>query len=301
MFRLMIVVCIFVSLGFSQQDNAKKQANQTEGEEIILQARKVIGLDKSGEISSYSHKLKVTYFNSTTNQNYNLATFEEASLQLSGKIHVVQSSRGSLFSQLTRTWNDDKYKAIFEWESSSGQRTVKDITNQEARSVSKAVSDVLGKKTTAALQNAQKTDPKRIFTESLWTSLFPLILSHPFEKKIEFKYVGKAKSNDKMANVVDVKSANGKTYRLLFDSETNLLLMMIVSFKETNERFNGDVETKYYFSERELINGILIPKKIKIEEKATPSGQPPIVKFSNIEILEFKLNPEFKKDLFEIK
>jgi hypothetical protein len=301
MFRLIIVVCIFVSLGFSQQDNAKKQANQTEGEEIILQARKVIGLDKSGEVSSYSHKLKVTYFNNSTNQNYNLATFEEASLQLSGKIYVVQSSRGSLFSQLTRTWNDDKYKAIFEWESSSGQRTVKDVTNQEARSVSKAVSDVLGKKTTAALQNAQKTEPKKIFTESLWTSLFPLILSHPFEKKIEFIYVGKAKANDKTANVVDMKLTDGKTYRLFFDSDTHYLLMMIFNHKESNDRFVGDVEEKYYFSDREIISGILIPKKIKVEQKATASGQPPIVKFSNIEILEFKLNPEFKKDLFEIK
>lgn len=77
--------------------------------------------------------------------------------------------------------------------------------------------------------------------------------------------------------------------------------MMIVSHKETNDRFVGDVEAKYYFSERELINGILIPKKIKVEQKATASGQKPVTGFSNIEILEFKLNPEFKKDLFEIK
>ncbi len=301
MFRLIIVICIFVSLGFSQQDNAKKQTNQTEGEEIILKARKASGMDKSGEITSYFHKFKVTYFNSTTNENHNLNTFQEASLELPGKIQVVDSMSGSLFSQLTRTWNEDKYKSTFEMESSSGQRTVKDITASENKPVSKAVSDVLGKKTTTALQNSQKADPKKIFMNSLWTSLFPLILSHPFEKNIEFKYVGKAKSNDKMANVVDVKPADGKTYRLLFDTETSYLLMMIVSHKETNERFVGDVEAKYYFSERELINGVLIPKKIKVEQKATASGQPPTTGFSNIEILEFKLNPEFKKDLFEIK
>jgi hypothetical protein len=126
-------------------------------------------------------------------------------------------------------------------------------------------------------------------------------LAHPFEKKIGFKYVGKAKSNDKTANVIDVKPANGRNYRLLFDTETNHLLMMIVSFKETNERFVGDVEEKYYFSERELINGILIPKKIKVEKKATPQGKEAIIKFSNIEIVDFKINPEFKKDMFEIK
>ena len=128
-----------------------------------------------------------------------------------------------------------------------------------------------------------------------------MILSHPFEKSIKFEYVVKAKSNDRTANVIDVKPANGKIYRLLFDSETNYLLMMIVSFKENNDRFVGDIEAKYYFSERELINGLLIPKKIKVEEKITPEGKSPIVKFSNIEILDFKLNPKFDGKIFEIK
>jgi hypothetical protein len=300
MFRLIIVICIFVSLAFSQQDTAKKQANQTESEEIIQKARLAIGLDKIGEISSYFHKFKITHFSNTPNQTYSLDSFEEVSLKLPGKIQVVEGNKLPSF-QLTRTWNEDKYKAMFESESSSGQRTFKDITAEKTKPVSQAVSDVIGKKTTAALQNSQKADPKNIFMQSLWTSLFPLILSHPFEKNIEFKYVGKAKSNDKTANVVDVKPANGKTYRLLFDTETNYLLMMIVSHKESNDRFVGDVEVKYYFSERELINGILIPKKIKVEQKATASGQSPITRFSNIEILEFKLNPTLDEKIFNIK
>lgn len=126
-------------------------------------------------------------------------------------------------------------------------------------------------------------------------------MSHPFEKTVKFEYVGKAKSNDRMANVIDVKPANGKTYRLLLDSETNYLLMMIVSFKENNDRFVGDIEAKYYFSERELTGGLLIPKKIKVEEKITPDGKPPVVRFSNIEILDFKLDPKFDEKIFEIK
>ena len=296
MFRLIMVICIFVSLGFSQQDNPKKPANQTESEEIIQKARQAIGLDKSGKISSYFYKSKTTLIS----QNYNSDSFEEVNLELPGKIKVVYRNDFLKF-QLNRTWNDDKYKAIFESESSSGQRTVKDITAEENKPLSKNVSNVIGKTTTSALQNSRKADPKKIFKESLWTSIFPLILSHPFEKNIEFKYVGKAKSNDKTANVVDVKPSDGKTYRLLFDSETNYLLLMIVSHKETNERFVGDVEAKYYFSERELINGVLIPKKIKVEKKATPLGQSPITGFSNIEMLEFKLNPTLDEKIFKIK
>jgi hypothetical protein len=298
MFRFIIVIFLSASICFSQQNNEIKLSNQHEVGDIIRNARQAIGLDKSGEISTYSYKFKRSKL---LKNNNNYESFEDISLKLSDKIQVIYGSDSPFFYRLTRTWSDEKYKSISESESASGQRTVRDMTELENKPVSKNVSDVLGKKTTAALQNAQKADPKNVLKESLWTSLFPLILSHPFEKKIEFKYVGKAKSNDKTANVVDVKPANGKTYRLLFDTETNYLLMMIVSHKETNDRFVGDVEAKYYFSERELINGILIPKKIKVEQKATVSGQPPVTGFSNIEILEFKLNPEFKKDLFEIK
>lgn len=296
MFRFIVVILTLVSLGFSQQDNAKKRASQTESEEIIQKARQAIGLDKSRDISSYFYKNKTTLIT----QSGNFASFEEVSHTFPGKIRVVYIN-DFLKLQSSRTWNDDKYKAILESESSSGQRTVRDISAVESKPLSKTVSKVLGNKTTSALQNFQKADPKKIFAESLWTSIFPLTLSHPFEKKIEFKYAGKAKSNDKTAYVVDVKPSNGRTYRLLFDSETNYLLMMIVSFKETNDRFVGDVEEKYYYSERKLFGDVLVPTKIKVEKRATPAGQAPVVGFSNIEILEFELNPKFDEKVFEIK
>jgi hypothetical protein len=283
---------------FSQQSKEITQSNQIEGEEIIQKVRQVLGLNKTEQNLSYYSKFKTILL---LKNDKSLESFEEISLKLPGKIQAKYGMDSPFFSQLTRTWNDEKYKSIHELEFASGQRTVQDMTELENKSVSNAVSEVLGKKTTVALQNAQKTDPKKIFMDSLWTSLFPLILSHPFEKKIEYKYVGKAKSNDKTANVIDVKPSNGKTYRLLFDTETHYLLMMIVYHKETNDRFVGDIETKYYFSEPELTSGVLIPKKIKVEQKSTASGQKPVTRFSNIEIFEFKLNPEFKKDMFEIK
>lgn len=296
MFRLIIVVFLFVSVCFSQQNNAAKQLNQTEGEEIISKARQVSGLDQSGQIPSYRYKLKKTLLT----QNSSLESFEEASLNLPGKIQVTYGMDSPFFSRLTRTWSGEKYKSISESES-AGQRTVKDVTVEETKPISVAVSDVIGKKAATAFQEAKKIDPKTIYADSLWTSLFPLVLSHPFEKNIEFKYAGKAKSNDKTANVIDVKSTGGKTYRMLFDSETSYLLMMIVSSRESNPRFTGNVETKYYFSERELTGGVLIPKKIKIEEKITPDGKPTVLKYSNIEVVDFKLNPKFDEKTFAIK
>lgn len=303
MYKLVIFIFLFAFVSYSQQKNTVDQSNQTQAADIIRNARQAIGLGRTGEVSSYFYKSKKTILLKGFS---NYESFEEVSLEFPDKIQAVYTSKIPLSSQfpssgqLTRTWNGKKYKSILETEL-SGKRSVRDNTNEENRTISKNVSDVIGKKTAAALQNARKADPKTIFTESLWTSFFPLILSHPFEKTVKFEYVGKAKSNDRTANVIDVKPANGKTYRLLFDSETNYLLMMIVSFKETNDRFVGDIEAKYYFSEREITDGLLIPKKIKVEEKVTPEGKSPVVKFSNIEILDFKLNPKFDEKIFEIK
>lgn len=302
-FKFVVVIFLFAFVSFSQQKNTVDESNQTQATEIIRNARQAIGLDKTGKVSSYFHKSKTIIplkeFGSYEN-------FEEVSIEFPDKMQMIysgklpSSSQISSSIQLTRTWNGKKYKSISETEF-SGKRTVRDTTNEDSKPISKNVSDVIGKKTTSALQDARKADPKNIFTESLWTSFFPLILSHPFEKTVNFEYVGKAKSNDRMANVIDVKPSNGKTYRLLFDSKTNYLLMMIVSHKETNDRFVGDVEEKYYFSERELTDGLLIPKKIKVEKKATPEGKSPVVKFFNIEILDFKLNPKFDEKIFAIK
>ena len=303
MFKVVIVIFLFALIAFAQQKNTVDQSNQTQAAEIIRNARQAIGLDKTGEVSSFFYKSKKTI---PLKEFSHYEGFDEVSLEFPDKFQAVNSTKLLLsselpsLSQLTRTWNGKKYKSISEIDL-LGKRTVTDMTARENKPISKNVSDVIGKKTAAALENSRKADPKNIFTESLWTSVFPLILSHPFENNIKFEYVGKAKSNDKTANVIDVKTADGKTYRLLFDSETNYLLMMIVSFRETNDRFVGDIENKYYFSERELTGGLLIPKKIKVEEKSTPEGKSPVVKFLNIEIVDFKLNPKFDEKIFEIK
>jgi len=297
MFRLITVICIFVSLGFSQQSDVIKQSNQTEGAKIIHEARQAIGLDESSEISSYFNKFKKTLLL----QNGNMESFEEISLILPGKIQAVYGRNSPFFSQSTRTWNGEKYKSTYESESSSGQRIIRDFTAMEKKPLPLAVGNVISKETATALERSRKSDKKNILKKSLWTSLFPLIFSHPFEKNIEFKYVGKAKSDGKTASVVEVKPIGGKTYRLFFDTETNYLLLMITSEKLKNGRLVRDFETKYYFSERELIDGVLIPKKIKIEKKITFKGKAPIVQFFIIEILDFKLNPTLDEKGFDIK
>ncbi len=293
-----IAIVLFVSsICFSQQSDLITQSNQTKGSEIIRKARHAIGVDKKGEISSYFNKIGETLLI----QNLSLESFEEVSFILPDKIQAVYGSDSPRYLRLTRTWNGEKYNSVFESESPSGQRTVKDVTAREKRPLSIAAGNVISKETAAALERSRRADPLNILKTKLWTSLFPLLLSHPFEKNIEFNYIGKAESEGKTANVVDVKPIGEKTYRLFFDTETNYLLLMIVSQKVNNGRFVGDVETKYYFSERKVVNGVLIPKKIKVEKKATPKGKAPVVKLSIVEILDFKLNPTLDEKKFNIK
>jgi hypothetical protein len=294
-----MILFAFASVCFSQQVVDKKQSNIIEGEEIIRKACEAVALGKVG-VSSVYYKAKTSVLDKMPNGNALPDFFEEISLTLPDKIHAIYSTGEPLRYQSFKTWNGEKYKSIFETEI-LGRKIVKDDTNAENVKPSKSVVAVLGKENTALFENIKRVDPKESLKESMWTELFPMIFSHPLEPKLEFQYVGKAKSNDKIANVTDVKSANGKTYRLLFDSETNYLLMMIVSFKRTDQFFTGDQEMKYYFSQRETVDGILIPRKVKVENKQTAKGQPSKTSFLNLEILEFKINPEFKKDLFEIK
>ncbi len=297
MFRLITVICIFVSLGFSQQSDGIMPPGKTEGAEIIREARHAIGVDKKGKISSYFSRVKKTLLI----QNLNLESFEEVSFILPRKIQAIYGGDSPFFSRLTRTWNDGKYKSIFESESPSGQRTIRDVTAREKKPISLAVGNVVSKETAKALERSLRRDPLNFLKKSLWTSFFPLLLSHPFEKDIEFKYVGKAESDGKTANVVEVKPLGEKTYRLFFDAEANYLLLMIVSENVKTESWVGDLEIKYYFSEREMIDGVLIPRNIKVEQKATPKGKAPDVRFSVIEILDFKLNPTLDEKKFNIK
>jgi hypothetical protein len=129
----MIVIFLFASICFSQcfsqQNNAIKQSDQTEAGDIIRKARQAIGLDKSGEVSSYFYKSKKTIL---LKNSSSFESTEEINLKLPGKIQVVYRSGLPYLAQLTRTWNGEKYKSTLETES-SGQRTITDNTVQENR------------------------------------------------------------------------------------------------------------------------------------------------------------------------
>lgn len=300
---LLIYVLVIFTSSYSQDDKLSEAERLEKGSQIVRDAQKTMGLEKI-EIKSFYLKWK-NPISIKDNSSKSVKTAEpitEISVMMPDKIQSSFIMDESFNSKSTSTWNGTKFRKISEFEM-FGQRTVKDITNADSQTKEnlKALEGKIDKEKLDNLKNFRKKDPKEDLSDNFWVKLFPLILKHPFEQNLDFKYVGKAESAGKFANVVDVKSKNGRTYRLLFDSETNYLLMMVVKYNIAEGTFDGDYEVKYYFSNRELVDNVLIPRTIKVEQKVTAAGKEPRISYSNIDIVEFKLNPEFKKDMFEIK
>jgi len=284
---------LFSTTLFAQNSVELGKDSATKGEQILKAAQKAAGTE-SMDISSFKLKTKSTIdakFDERMRESTN-----EISALLPGKIRTV-----SIFEQLgnftnTRIWNEEKYKAISETDL-FGSRIVKDVTNSSlSGEVLGKIGNKAGKGKTDTFREYSIKSPKEMFYATIWQVFFPITLIQPFEKNLEFNYAGRAKSGNRVANVVDVKAQNETSYRLLFDSETNHLLMMIESFKSKN----GDNENKYYYTNREMVNNISVPKKIKVEGKFTPTGEKPRLSYQNIDVLELGVNLEFKKGLFDV-
>ncbi len=294
---LLIIIPIFAQSATESEQKLKK------GNEIVSNARKAIGLGEK-EIQSFSYKIK----NISLNSNSAIPSVEMSS---ETKVILPNKINSILFigqnSESVRIWNGEKYKSFLVMDM-MGNRIVKDTTNPEESSSNnenlKVLEGRVDKDKLEAFKKAstkKRPDPKISFNEELWTDFFPLTLSHPFEKNLEFVFVGKAQAGSKTADVVDFTPSNGKKYRLLFDTETNYLLMMIVNYHREDPFFTGDVETKYYFSERENTEGILFPKTIKAEIKQTAADKSTRILHSETKILEFKINQKIDEKIFEIK
>lgn len=283
------ILSIFFILSFSL--NIFSQVNDeqiTKGNQIIADARKAIGAEKN--LDSLQVSLKSTY----EVAGAKWADGTEISVILPDKISYVYSTTTPFESVATSLWNGEKYKKLFESVSIDGRRILSDVTKpRDFSNLSKVTKD---SKILENIKKVSETDPKEKLNNDLWNKVFPLILMHPLSPNAEFKYIGIAKAANGEANVVDTTSESGRLIRLLFDSKTNQLLLLIEKFKG----FDGDYENNYYYSNREIVDKILIPKKIKVENKFTPTGKDTRITYQYIDVVEFKINPKFKPNFFDV-
>lgn len=155
------------------------------------------------------------------------------------------------------------------------------------------------------------------FYEKVHNELFPLFLVDLLGKTPIFRYVGKAKSGSKNAFVLEVvpKAADTtdnlekleSTVRYFFDVENHLLLMVT---KDTNLKDVKNNETTY-FSDHKLMNGLLIPTKIKKELKVISKVNIEVMgvkikksemeSLTNLTVNELDINRKFPTETFKIK
>lgn len=149
-----------------------------------------------------------------------------------------------------------------------------------------------------------------IVRKSLWIDLFPLLLKMPWNSPInwglpvKFKYVGKARANGKRANVLELASlgkisgeirGSKAQVKLFFDEESNLLLL--ITQKSSSGR--GTWETKYRFSNYEVIDGLKVAKKINIESIFPIENRSEKI-LTETTIKKLEINPTFSSKDFEL-
>lgn len=298
MLRTFAFIVILVSICFSQQTHSSKQISLSDGENIVRKARETMGLS-SLSTTTFRIKLRVLQQNTKESSIENQDDIEILSLNKIRSVSVSLGTErsGSIKFTGTTTLNEKKFKQTVESEI-NGQRFVKDITEPVSTDTLNRVLKTDTLKKTGAKSSYKPLDNKTIFSNEIWTMVFPLILTNPIENPAKLEYIGRAKAGEQIANIVKTKSTNGDDVQLFFDEKTSNLLMMIV---KGTQPF-GDYEDRYYYSNREKKADVLIPTKVKIERKFTPNnGGNQSVTYKYIDIVGFEVNPEIKKDLFDIK
>lgn len=138
--------------------------------------------------------------------------------------------------------------------------------------------------------------------------LFSLLLDAAWLNGRSLAYVGKAEAGGGRADVLEVQASTGRQTRFFFDENTHLLLMM------TDEVSRGGLSSKAstYFSDYQLMNGLLVARKIYAEAETTEEKEIEVtgkkLRASNvtrtvreIRVTECKVNPKFKPGTFAVK
>lgn len=158
-----------------------------------------------------------------------------------------------------------------------------------------ARSDVLvdGKPVNFAVNSGRESEQTKIAAHKnyAFTILFPVIFDSSWYPVSGFRHVGVAESNGTKADVIETTSPGATVYRLFFDQQTHLLLLL--SEKWVGGASKKERERKHFFSDYRRADGLLAAHKIVVEE----NGE--VVEERVIKRLQ--VNPAFGEDFFAVK
>lgn len=155
----------------------------------------------------------------------------------------------------------------------------------------------------------EKNKPtKETVKKNISEQLFAILLTSLLSSDKVFAYIGKAEANDRRADILEIESDTGRQTRYFFDEKTHLLLMI------TDEIAKGgmSVKTTQYFSDYQVMDGLMIAKKINVETESSANQEMDFMgkntkvssKYKTITettIKDFKINPAFKPETFAVK
>ncbi len=269
--RILILFLFICASAFAQDKSAdasesQKSESVKKAEKVLIQAK--VAFNKKTEIADI--------------KSLNIKTKSSQQLSIAGK---------KIDGKIEEEFNFDlpnKIQHSFSGDYSTNKSVTTAILNGEKFS-SKIDTFVDGKLFNLAANVNTKSQISDLKRET-FLLIFPIILDASWYIPLEFNYIGIAESKDGKAEIIEAVSSSKTSYRLFFDSETHLLLLMTESWTDKDNKQN---ENKYFFSNYQEKNGLLIATNIITERNGEVTEEK--------EIKELKINPNFKSDVFEIK
>jgi hypothetical protein len=170
---LTVLILILPIFTYSQNRISGDEENIQKGNQVIMNARKAIGIEKE-PINAFHIKLKTL----TTTEIKNPSglslpdTITEINAAAPDKIQYFWTIEKPFFSKSTKIWNGEKYKALSEIDM-LGTRTVKDVTNlRNNKEILKNLEGRIDKEKLEKLKNVRETDPKEDVLNRIWTEFF---------------------------------------------------------------------------------------------------------------------------------
>ncbi len=239
-----MIATLFIGAGFV----FAQVSSDTKAQEILTNARAAIAKGGVAEnIRSFSCRLEQTS-RSTVKQKNGVADTTEIT-------STTEISAEVLKPKVNYTWNADintkevSNQQQFEFKLDGKSFSFADNVMFEGRVIASNL----------ALRTREIAQKK--LNQSLFLDTFYFSFDSSWYAPLQFSFKGIAESKNTKANVIET-TLDDTTYRLFFDSKTNLLLLMIRTLKDAS---GNTIEFKHYYSDYKKFDGLLLPTRIKAE------------------------------------
>ena len=290
------------------QGLVRASARIDKGNEIIKEARKVIykGI-KPEEVKGLYLKKEINLTTGKHNPKGNLKALhrlvinKEVSIFFPFQIKIIVTTP---LSSIDEPEGHFKNSIVANGEKASIQ-TVSIFDGKVITQDKALLTSGLSKKDIEKIRRQRKNlETKEYAQTEAYSDVMPLFLREwvgDKKSKKDYKYLGKAKVGKSQTDILEIvqpeKLKKTGSVRLFFDEKSKLLLLMLVEINIPN----SPAQVKYYFSDYQEIDGLLVAKKINTEAIATNKDGSKYRVIQQITVTDFKLNPVFKAGTFAVK